>query len=191
MSFPKLNVSIFLWWMSFIHRTCSGWMLLAYVLREWGIHCCFFVVVVLLFGCLGKSLLSVQLVSCACIPWICCVLCSCSSYFVSFCLFGVFLMGSALCLWNALRHLGIVFPWLLCPDVASSTSCLGCSFLRVDFGAAFLREPSRGIVWVWPTERGQSIFLGFSHNRDAWVKTGAVPQGEGFCKLFFASETCI
>ena len=52
------------------------------------------------------------------------------------------------------------------------------------FWAAFLWEPSRGVVWVWPTGgRGQYIF-DFSHNRGVWVKTGVVPQVRIFANLF-------
>ena len=36
----------------------------------------------------------------------------------------VFFMGSGLFLFSSRRHFGIVYPWLLCPDAASSTSCL-------------------------------------------------------------------
>ena len=50
------------------------------------------------------------------------------------------------------------------------------------FWAAFLREHFRGVEWVWPTGRGQ-YFFGFAHDRGVWVKTGAGPQDEGFCKL--------
>ena len=49
------------------------------------------------------------------------VFCVCVCVCVSACL--VFLMGSALFLWNALRRIGIAFPSLSCPRVASSTSC--------------------------------------------------------------------
>ena len=80
------------------------------------LHICFCCV-----WCLAHNLLSVQLVSCACILWIRCLLCSSSSFFLCFCLCGVFVMGSGLFLVNSCRHLGIVFPWLLCPDVVSST----------------------------------------------------------------------
>ena len=102
-------------------------------------HCCF---VVLVFGqepsfgpiCL-LCLYSLDLLS---------------SLFVLF-LFYVFLLvwcflGSASFLWNSLRHLGIVFSSLLCPHAASSPSCLGCSCVCVGVWAAFLQEPSRGVV---------------------------------------------
>ena len=46
------------------------------------------------FGCLEHNLLSVQLVSCACIVWICCLLSWRFSFFwCFFCLSGVFLLG--------------------------------------------------------------------------------------------------
>ena len=126
------------------------------------LHICFFCV-----WCLAHNLLSVQLVSCACILWIRCLLCSSSSFFLCFCLCGVFVMGSGLFLVNSCRHLGIVFPWLLCPDVVSSTSCLGCSFLCVCVCVFFLGcllsgNLSGGSYWTWPTGRGQYIFRVFS-----------------------------
>ena len=69
------------------------------------------------------------------LAWVHCLLCSCSSDFLlCFCLWGVF-VGSGLFLFNSVRHLGIVFPSLLCPNVASSTSCLGCSFVCGGFWA--------------------------------------------------------
>ena len=81
------------------------------------LHICFCCV-----WCLAHNLLSVQLVSCACILWIRCLLCfELFLFFLCFCLCGVFVMGSGLFLVNSCRHLGIVFPWLLCPDVVSST----------------------------------------------------------------------
>ena len=104
------------------------------------LHICFCCV-----WCLAHNLLSVQLVSCACILWIRCLLCSSSSFFLCFCLCGVFVMGSGLFLVNSCRHLGIVIPWLLCPDVVSSTSCLGCSFLCVCVGV-FLGCLLRGTI---------------------------------------------
>ena len=37
------------------------------------------------------------------------------------------------------------------------------------FWAAFLQEPSLGVVWAWPTGR-VNILFGFSHNQGVWVK---------------------
>ena len=51
------------------------------------------------------------------------------------------------------------------------------------FWAAFWRDLSRGVVWEWPTGRGQYIFR-FFYNCVVWVKTGAVLGEEGFCKRF-------
>ena len=110
------------------------------------------------------------------------------SSFFAFFLFFVFL-GSGLFIFNSRPHAGIVIPSLLCPDVASSTSCLGCSFVCGGVCAAFLREP-RGGLFGHGQPGGVNVFFGFSHNRDVWVKTGAVPQGEGFRRLF-ASKRCI
>ena len=59
-------------------------------------------------------------------------------------------------------------------------------------GDAFLQEPSRGVIWVsslYGQRGGVNIFFGFSDNGSVWVKTGAGPQDEGFCKLFLL-QTC-
>ena len=58
--------------------------------------------------CLEQNLLSVQLVSCACIDWIRCLLLLEFFFFLVFLLVWVFFMGSGLFLFNS-RHLG-VFP---------------------------------------------------------------------------------
>ena len=154
-------------------------------------HIFFLGVVVLLFLCLEKTVLSV---SCVCIIWVRCLLCSRSSYFVCVCISGCLVVFWVLLLWNALRHLGIVgiiFSSLLCPDVASSTSCLGCSFVCVGFlGFLFLGTLSGGRLGMANRE-GVNICFGFSHNRGVWVKTGAVPEGEGSLQTFLASKTCI
>ena len=92
-------------------------------------------------------------------------------------------LGSALFLWNALRHLGVVLSSLLCPHAASSTSCLGCSFVRVGFWAIFLWEPSWG-SFGHGHEGGANIFFAFSRSRGVWVKTGAALEGE-VCFLLF------
>ena len=92
-------------------------------------------------------------------------------------------MGSGLFLVNSCRHLGIVFPWLLCPDVASSTSCLGCSFVcgwvfGLPFGGNF-----PGGSYGYGQPGGVNIFFGFSHNRGVWVKTAAALGEECFFKV--------
>ena len=128
---------------------------------------------------LAHNLLSVQLVSCSCILWIRCLLCSSSSFFV-FLLVWCFCYG---------------FWFVSCQFLSSSWDCLSlialswCCFFYlmscllvcvwVGFWAAFWGEPSRKVVWVWPTGR-VNIFFGFSHNRGVWVKTAAVPQGDPF-----------
>ena len=144
------------------------------------LHICFCCV-----WCLAHNLLSVQLVSCACILWIRCLLCSSSSFILCFCSCGVFVMGSGLFLVNSCRHLGIVFPWLLCPDVVSSTSCLGCSFVcgwvfGLPFGGNF-----PGGSYGYGQPGGVNIFFGFSHNRGVWVKTAAALGEECFFKVAF------
>ena len=88
-------------------------------------------------------------------------------------------LGSGLFLWNALRHLGIVIS-SFCPHAASSTSCLGCSFMCVGFWAAFSREPSRGVVWVWPTWSGQYDFSAFLIESECLGENRRCPPGRGF-----------
>ena len=110
------------------------------------------------------------------------------SLFVLF-LFFVFVrvrcfLASALFLWNALPgqslpHLGIVFSSLLCPHAASSTSCLGCSFVRVGFCTGVLCEPSWG-SFGHGYEAGTNVFFAFSHHWGVWVKTGAALEGAFF-----------
>ena len=121
------------------------------------LHICFFCV-----WCLAHNLLSVQLVSCACILWIRCLLCSSSSFFLCFCLW-CFCYG---------------FWFVSCQFLSSSWDCLSlialswcCFFYFVSWllvcvcvfsWAAFSGEPSRKVVWVWPTGRGQYTFRVFS-----------------------------
>ena len=97
----------FLWWISFIHRTCFLFHVLGLsfegVRDSLLLHICFFCV-----WCLAHNLLSVQLVSCACILWIRCLLCSSSSFFcVSACV--VFCYG---------------FWFVSCQFLSSSWDCL-------------------------------------------------------------------
>ena len=120
-------------------------------------HICFFCV-----WCLAHNLLSVQLVSCACILWIRCLLCSSSSFFV-FLLVWCFCYG---------------FWFVSCQFLSLSWDCLSlialswCCFFYfvswllvcvwVGFWAAFWRELSGGVVWICPTGRGQYIYRVFS-----------------------------
>ena len=121
------------------------------------LHICFCCV-----WCLAHNLLSVQLVSCACILWIRCLLCSSSSFFcVSACV--VFLLWVLVCFLSILVViLGLSFldcsvlMLFLLLNVLSARLCVG------GFWAAFWGEPSRKVVWVWHTGRGQYIFRVFS-----------------------------
>ena len=93
-------------------------------------------------------------------------------------------------LFNSLCDLGTIFYSLLCPHVVSSTSCLGCLFVSVGFWAAFLREPSRGVVWVWPPRKGQYIFQRFSHSGCLGENRRLPPRMRVFAN-FFGFKTCI
>ena len=111
----KNHCFFFLWWMSFIHRTCSCWMLLEYVVRESGIRCRFFCCcsLVSVFGKEPSG--SAQF----------CLLClysldSLSSLFVLF-LFCVFLLGA---FWVLLCFFGMLF-------VILGLSFLHCSVLML------------------------------------------------------------
>ena len=142
------------------------------------LHICFFCV-----WCLAHNLLSVQLVSCACILWIRCLLCKSSSFFgVSACV--VFLLWVLVC-----------FLWILV--VILRLSFLDCSVLMlflllrvlparlcvwVGFWAAFWRELSGG-GRMDMAKGGVNMFFGFSHNRGVWVKTAAALGEECFFKV--------
>ena len=127
------------------------------------------------------------LVSCACILWIRCLLCSSSSLLsscVSACV--VFFYGF----------------WFVCSFsilvVILGLSFLDCSVLMLliplhvlaarlslwVFGLPFYGNPPRG-SYGYGQPGGVNIFFGFSHNRGVWVKTGAAPQGEGFANFFY------
>ena len=178
----KKVIAFFLWWISFLHRTCFAFDVLAICVE--GVRdslllliCSDFVVLV--FGkepSFGPT----------------CLLCLHSLYLLSFlsvfpffwcfCLFRVF-MGSVFC-FHSIPHLGFAFSSLLCgravlfflPVWPASFTCghWCCHFVVTLSGGAF--ENGR--------PGGFNIFCGFSHNRSVWVKTGAGPQGEGFCKRF-------
>ena len=120
--------------------------------------CCFLFVVVLLFGVWKRTFFRSNLYF-VFEFWVSLFFRSCSSYFMCLCLFGVF--------WVLLRFFGMFFVNLRLSFLHCSVlmlffffiSCLGCPFVCVVFlGLPFPREPSRGVVWVWPTGRGQSIF---------------------------------
>ena len=96
----------------------------------------------------------------------------------------------------------VLFLWVPVCFFAILVVILGLSFLRCSvlmlnlllhvlaarlpvgfFGLRFDGSPPGGSFGYGQPAR-VNIFVGFSHNRGVWVKTGAVPQGEGFCKLF-------
>ena len=137
---------------------------------------CFF-----LFWCLEQSLLSVKLVSCACMLWIC-LLCLRSSSFWCFCLCGVSFLGSGLFL--------LFFSTLV---VILGLSFLDCSvqmlLLLLHVLAARLSVGFFGLPFYGNTPGGSygygqpggvNLFFGFSDNQGVWVKTAAALREEGF-----------
>ena len=109
-------------------------------------------------------------------------------------LFKFFFVSVFLLVWCFLWVLVCFFSILV---VILGSSFLGCSVLMLFFvlhvlvarlsewvfGLPFYGNP-RGWSCGYGQPGGVNIFFGFSHNHGVWVKTGAVPQGEGFCKLF-------
>ena len=101
-------------------------------------------------------------------------------------------MGSGLFPFNAHRHLGILFPSLFCPDVASPLHVLAA---RLCVCVCFLGLPfegnHHGKSYGYGQPGGVNIVFGFSHNRGVWVKTAAGPQGDPFFKVAFFEKTRI
>ena len=142
------------------------------------------------FGCLEHNLLSVQLVSCACIVWMSCLL-SWSFFFFwcFFCLSGVFCVGfwfvSFQCSsssWDSLSL--IVLSWC-----CFSTSCLGCSFVCVFFlGLPFegnITESRMGMA----NREGSIYFSGFLIIGVFGWKQPLSPRATLFSKLLSLKKT--
>ena len=178
--------------MFFIHRTCFClvlWICLEGVRDSLLLLLCFFCC----FGCLEKSLLSVQFVLvarffglvvfsvCALLIW--CVSASFvffvgSGLFFSFHFFVIFGFFS----WNCLFFIVLSSCCFFC-FMSWLLACL-CGFL----GCLF-RGTLSGSRLGMTTQEGSIYFSFFFQNRGVWVKTGAGVQDEGFCKLFVASTT--
>ena len=121
--------------------------------------CCF------AFGCLEHNLLSVQLVSCACMVWICCLLSSSFSFFwcvSSVCV--VFFLSWVLVCFLSILIVILGFSFLHCSVLMLLLHFMSWLLVCVCVfsWAAFWGEPWRKIVWIWPTGRGQYIFRVFS-----------------------------
>ena len=136
-----------------------------------------FLAAYLLFWCLVKSLLSLQLVSCSLHFW------------DSFCFVFVFFVFWVLLLLSSFVEVFFCFclsssSWvgvtsLLCGRAGFLPLCLG-----VGFGAVILWWTLGGVCGQGQPG-GVNIFFAVCHNRRVWAKTRTSPQGEDFFERFW------
>ena len=183
MSFHRIIVSFFLWWISFIHRTLFLFhvlglsfegvrdsLLLFYLSFVFGVwHTTFFrsnlSLVLAFFGFVVFFVRALLFCVSACVV-----------FFYGFWFVSCQFLSSS---WDCLSL--IALSWC-----CFFYSCLGCSFVCVwVFGLPFGGSPpGGGGSYGCGQPGGVNIFFGFSHNRGVWVKTAAALGEECFSKLF-------